>query len=186
MRNSARDYLGQVATPQTIKLRLRYERPWLEHGQLYADLFADPAVAEALWPGALGGPRTRDQAIELLRADIEHWRREGFGPWVCCERATGVFVARGGLRRTTVRERPCVELLYAVRSDAWGLGYASEIAAAALAHAHKLGLTDLVGFTLTTNAASRRVLQKVGMRFEGETFEHAGLPHLLGRLLPNS
>ncbi len=95
-------------------------------------------------------------------------------------------MARGGLRRTTVDDSPRVEVLYAVRSDAWGRGYASEIAAVAVAHARALGLTEVLGFTLTTNSASRRVLEKVGMRFDRETFEHAGLPHLLGRLLPNS
>jgi [ribosomal protein S5]-alanine N-acetyltransferase len=175
-----------VAASTAIKLRLHYERPWREHEQLYVDLFADPAVAARLWPGELGGPRSHDEAVELLQADIEHWRREGFGPWACYERATGVFVARGGLRRVTVRDRPCVEVLYAVRSDAWGHGYASEIAAVAVAHARELDLTDVVGFTLVTNSASRRILEKVGMRFERATFEHAGLPHLFGRLLPNS
>jgi [ribosomal protein S5]-alanine N-acetyltransferase len=171
---------------QSIRLRLRYERPWREHEQLYVDLFADPAVATTLWPGTLGGVRTPEQARAVLETDIEHWRAAGFGPWVCYERASGVFVARGGLRGTTVAGRRCVEVLYAVRSDAWGRGYASEIATVAVAHARERGLTDVVGFTLTTNAASRRVLEKIGMRFDATTFEHAGLPHLLGRLLPNS
>src|SRR4029077_20870118 len=117
-------------------------------------------------------------------ADIEHWREDGFGPWVFFETATGVFVGRGGLRRTTVAGRRCVEVLYAVRSDAWGRGYATEMARVALAHAHHLGLDDVVGLTAITNIASRRVLEKAGMRIERDTVEHAGLSHWLGRLLP--
>jgi ribosomal-protein-alanine N-acetyltransferase len=174
-----------MAYQQAIRLRLRPERPWREHERLYIDLFADPAVAATLWPGALGGARTPEQSAEMLRADIDHWRDERFGPWVFYETATGMFVGRGGLCRTTVAGRRCVEVLYAVRSDVWGRGYATEMATVAVAHARRLGLADVVGFTAAANCASRRVLERVGMRFDEGPFEHAGLPHSLGRLLPN-
>lgn len=170
-----------MARRRALKPRLRYERPWREHEQLYVDLFANDAVAASLWPGELGGARTRRQAVEILEDDVAHWQRNGFGPWACFERTSGAFVARGGLRRAAVLGRPCIEVLYAVRTDAWGHGYASEIATVAIAHARELGLTDVVGLTLTTNVASRRVLEKVGMRFERQMIERAGLPHLLGR-----
>ncbi len=175
----------KMALRQSIRLRLRPERPWREHERLYVDLFADPAVGAMLWPGALGGPRTTEQAAEMLSADISHWQEERFGPWVFFEADTGVFVGRGGLRRTTIAGEKCVEVLYAVRSDAWGRGYASEIACVAVAHARELGLSDVVGFATTANVASRRVLEKSGMRIAPQTIEHAGLSHWLGRLLPN-
>src|SRR5262249_34552297 len=111
--------------------RLRPERPWREHAPLYRDLFADPAVAAALGPGAGSGPSSTPQASSLLAEDIAHWQRESFGPWVFFEAGSGMFVGRGGLRRSTVAGSRCVEVLYAVRSDAWGEGYASEMAAVA-------------------------------------------------------
>ena len=40
---------------------------------------------------------------------------------------------------------------------------------------------ELVGYTLTTNVSSRRVLEKAGLQFEREV-EHVGLPHWYGRL----
>jgi ribosomal-protein-alanine N-acetyltransferase len=163
--------------------RLKPERPWQEHARLYRGLFADPAVAATLWPGVLGGPRTDRQAAEMLAQDIEHWQERSFGPWVFFETATGVFVGRGGLRALSLPGRECVEVLYAVRSDAWGRGYATEMARLAVAHARRLGLTDVVGLTATSNRASRRVLEKSGMRFEA-IFERAGLPHWVGRLGP--
>jgi RimJ/RimL family protein N-acetyltransferase len=175
-----------VAYRQAVRLRLRPERPWREHERLYIDLFADPAVAATLWPGTLGGPRAPEQTAQMLSEDIAHWREERFGPWVFFEASTGMFVGRGGLRRTTLAGNECVEVLYAVRSDAWGRGYASEIACVAVAHARRLGLTDLVGLTTTANAASRRVMEKSGMRIDDDVIEHASLPHWLGRLLPNS
>ncbi len=174
-----------MASRQAIRLRLRAERPWREHEHLYVDLFRDSAVAATLWPGELGGVRSAEQAAEILGADIAHWRAERFGPWVFYETASGVFVGRGGLRRTTVDGRTCVEVLYAVRSDVWGRGYATEMARVAIAHARHLGLTEVVGFTMRSNEASRRVLEKSGMRFdERDSFDYAGLSHLLGRLRP--
>jgi [ribosomal protein S5]-alanine N-acetyltransferase len=164
-------------------MRLRAERPWQEHAGLYRDLFADRAVAATLWPGPHGGPRSERQASAILATDLLHWQQESFGPWLFFETTTGVFVGRCGLRRATVLGRRSVELLYAVRSDSWGEGHATEMATVAMAHARRLGLEEVLGFTATTNGASRRVLEKVGMRFE-TIFEHAGVPHWLGRALP--
>jgi [ribosomal protein S5]-alanine N-acetyltransferase len=160
--------------------RLRPERPWREHARLYVDLFADRAVAAALWPGTSGGPRSAARASAMLEADIEHWQREAFGPWVFFEADTGAFIGRGGLRRGHVAGRDCVEILYAVRSDAWGHGYAGEMTRTALARARRLGLTEVVGLAATTNGASLRVLSRAGIRFEA-VVEHAGLAHQLGR-----
>jgi ribosomal-protein-alanine N-acetyltransferase len=117
----------------------------------------------------------------MLAADIEHWQARSFGPWIFFEIATGMFVGRGGLRSTTIAGSECVEVAYAVRPDAWGHGYATEMAALALDHARQLGLAEVVGITAESNGASRRVLEKIGMRLQ-QPVEHAGLPHLLGRL----
>src|SRR5271166_2706712 len=127
------------------RIRLRPERPWQEHLTLYRELFADPAVASVLWPGTRSGPRAERRGAEILAGDIQHWQREWFGPWIFFETATGLFVGRGGLRRATVLGRNTVELLYAVRPEFWGIGYGTEIATTALAHARQLELGEVVG-----------------------------------------
>jgi len=171
-----------VSQRLAVPARLRPERPWREHARLYRDLFGDPAVAATLWPGALGGPRSAGQSSAILAADVKHWQKDSFGPWLFFEQTSNAFVGRGGLRRTTVAGRECVELLYAVRSDAWGEGYATEMALVSVACARSLGLPEIVGVTLMTNVASRRVLAKAGLRFD-RVREHAGQPHWLGRLV---
>jgi RimJ/RimL family protein N-acetyltransferase len=163
--------------------RLRPERPWLEHSRLYRDLFAHPAVAAALWPGQAIDSADDRRAAGILAADIEHWHQRSFGPWVFFESTTGMFVGRGGLRTSTVAGRECVEVLYAVRPDTWGRGYATEMAILALEHARRLQLAEVVGLAAVSNRASRRVLEKAGMRLE-QRLEHAGLPHLLGHARP--
>jgi [ribosomal protein S5]-alanine N-acetyltransferase len=168
-------------TDRARSARLRAQQPWREHESLYRDLFADPAVASTLWPGKLGGARNARQSREILSADIEHWQDASFGPWVFFETTSGLFVGRGGLRRCRLAGEDSVEVLYAVRSDAWGDGYASEMAALAVAHARHLGLPQIVGFTAATNRASQRVLEKVGITLS-DRFQLAGVPHLFGRL----
>jgi ribosomal-protein-alanine N-acetyltransferase len=168
--------------PESVRTgRLRGERPQGDYAALYAELFGDAEVAATLWPPHLGGPRTPEQASELLAADISHWDGVGFGPWAFFETGTGRFVGRAGLEHTKVGGSPSVEVLYAVRHDAWGRGYATEMAVAAVDYARRLGLPEVVGFTLTTNIASQRVLEKAGLRFE-RVLEHAGLPHWFARL----
>jgi RimJ/RimL family protein N-acetyltransferase len=166
--------------PARVRL-LRNERPWLEHLALYRDLFSDPAVAATLWPGPLGGARSERQVAEIVTADIRHWEERGFGPWVFFERGTGVFVGRGGLRSSTIAGSKRVEVMYALRPDAWGRGYATEIALLAVAEGRRLGLAEVHGLVTPSNVASRRVLEKAGIRIVA-TVEHAGLPHLLGRV----
>jgi len=127
--------------------------------------------------------RSEDQIAEILSADIRHWHELGYGPWVFFEQSTGMFVGRGGLRRSTIAGKELVEVLYALRPDAWGRGYATEIALLAISESRRAGLADVHGLVSPGNHASRRVLEKVGIRFEA-TVEHGGLPHLLGRLRP--
>ena len=45
----------------------------------------------------------------------------------------------------------------------------------------QLGMTDVACFTLTTNRASQRVMEKVGFEYERDIV-HAGLPHVLCRI----
>jgi ribosomal-protein-alanine N-acetyltransferase len=160
--------------------KLRWERPWQEHARLYRDLFADPAVAAVLWPHERH-QRADERALDVLRRDIEHWQAHSFGPWVFFELATGVFVGRGGLRSSIIADNECVEVLYALRPDVWGRGYATEIALVSVQHARALKIREVVGLAATSNRASRRVLEKAGLP-PTEPVEHAGLPHLLGRL----
>jgi [ribosomal protein S5]-alanine N-acetyltransferase len=161
--------------------RLRGERPQAAHRPFLRALFADAQVASTLWPDALGGPRTPEQVDTLLADDIAHWEGHGFGPWVFTDLRTDTPIGRGGLKLTTVEGRRQVEILYAIRSDRWGAGYATEIAAAALAAARQHDhINEVVAFTLVTNRASQRVMRKIGLHIDRE-IEHVGLPHVLFR-----
>jgi RimJ/RimL family protein N-acetyltransferase len=162
--------------------RLRGERPNAEHAAMYAELLGNAEVAAWLFPPPFGGgPRTREQAADWLADDIDHWNQLGFGVWVFFESASESFVGRGGLRRTEICRRPTVEVTLALLPEAWGQGYATEMATKAVEAARALGLAEVCGLALPTHFASQRVLEKAGLGHEREV-EHAGLRHWFGRL----
>ncbi len=63
---------------------------------------------------------------------------------------------------------PEVEVLYGISPAEWGRGYATEIAQAILRYGFETaGLARIWGIADPENLASRRVLEKIGMTFEG-------------------
>jgi ribosomal-protein-alanine N-acetyltransferase len=143
-------------------------------------LHQDPLAMATL--SADGQPLPAEQTRASLNNSLEHWEREGFGIWTFRDLADGNFVGYCGLRREILEGREEVELLYALLPAYWGRGLASEMAAAVLAIGfERLGLADVIAYTLTTNRASQRVIEKAGFSYERE-FVHVGLPHVLYRL----
>jgi [ribosomal protein S5]-alanine N-acetyltransferase len=145
-------------------------------------VFADEDVARWLWPGSLGGARTLEQVRSMLVHDVAHWKRHRFGAWLVRDRDTRAVVGRVGLEWTHVGGEDAVEVAWAVASDRWGEGLATEAARAAVKVAFgDVGLREVVSFTLPDNVASRRVMERLGFSYERDV-EHAGLPHVLYRL----
>ena len=159
--------------------RLFGRRP--EPGDLedWVRIFTDPRVDEDLWPLEF---RTADKVAAMLKSSIEHWDRWEFGPWTVIERASDRIVGRVGLEHTTKFGRPEVELEWFIDPDAWGRGYATEMARESVRAAFTtLGIDELISYTVPENAASRAVMEKLGMTYETDV-ENVGMPHVLYRL----
>jgi ribosomal-protein-alanine N-acetyltransferase len=112
-----------------------------------------------------------DVSVEQLREGVgrvhAHWQRHGFGTWAVEDRDTRVFLGHVGLR--FVEEVGETEVLYAFARDAWGRGIATEAAGAAVRFGFEHGgLQRIVAFAVPENRASTRVMEKLGMRHEGE------------------
>lgn len=155
----------------------------------FAALNADPVVMEH-FPTTL----TRAESDALVDR-IEHaFGSEGFGLWAIEVRETGAFVGFTGLSvpRFDAFFTPAVEVGWRLARHAWGKGYASEAARAALrvgfeGHA----LSEIVSFTSVGNTRSRAVMERIGMTFDRE-FDHPALPagdrlrrHVLYRVSPS-
>jgi RimJ/RimL family protein N-acetyltransferase len=159
--------------------RMVFERLRLEHVPEQVRLLRDPRVSATLWPG----PELPSEAeiIDGLAAKVEHWERYGFGMWLLRDRQTGEMVGRGGLQYTYTAGLNDVEAAWAIVPERWGQGLATELALACADVAFRqLDLLDIVAFTLPTNVASRRVMEKAAFVYERDIV-HAGLPHVLYR-----
>ncbi|KFA94723.1 hypothetical protein Q664_00650 [Archangium violaceum Cb vi76] len=157
--------------------RMLAERPGPGDFLEWCQLRQDPRVA-----ATLGGLRPEERLRRDLDAILEHWARHGFGVWMWRAPADGRLIGHCGLRHYPVEGQEELELLYALRFESWGQGLATEMAAASLEVGfERLGFEDVVAFTLTTNKASRRVMEKLGMRYERD-ITHADLPHVLLRI----
>jgi [ribosomal protein S5]-alanine N-acetyltransferase len=160
--------------------RLIAERLAPEHEPDLARLGMDPRVYPTLWPFPY--PPTASDVHDGVLRQLSLWNRYGFGLWLLRDRATGEFVGRGGLEYTDAPGRLSVELAWAIVPERWGQGLATELARAAVRTGfEELDVSELVALTLPHNAASRRVMEKVGLTY-ARVIVHAGVPHVLYRL----
>jgi RimJ/RimL family protein N-acetyltransferase len=141
------------------------------------ELLGDPRVGETL-----GGVRGPDEAAEILAGHKAGWARDGFGYWIWRDRETGEPIGRGGPSRATVEDQPVVELGWAVASQRWGEGLATEIGRASIDAAAALGIAEVVAYTLPHNAGSRRVMEKLGMTYDRTFVNGRWGPHVLYRV----
>jgi len=119
--------------------------------------------------GAHGRPTDDLEASRrVLDWLMRHERLHGFGLWALDERGGEPMVGVAG----TLWEEghgPEVEVVYLVRRDRWGRGYATEAARAVLEIARDdLAIPRVVALAYPENGASQRVMAKVGMRPDGE------------------
>jgi RimJ/RimL family protein N-acetyltransferase len=130
----------------------------------------------------LGGLRDADWVRQWHDRQLDHWEQHGFGLWTMRARASGAFVGRGGLRHALIEGQDEIELGYGLLPDFWGQGLAAEMSREALRLGFELlGLESIVSFTLPTNRPSRRVMEKLGLRYERDVI-WADLPHVLYRI----
>lgn len=161
-----------MITLTTERLRLR---PWRDDDlEPFAALNADPEVMR-YFPSTL--PRERSDAV--ARRVRDHFDRHGYGFWAV-ERldVPAPFVGILGLAEVDFEASftPCVEVAWRLARAHQGVGLATEGARAALAWGFgTLGLDEIVALAVPENRPSRRVMEKLGMRFDGE-FDHPRLP----------
>jgi ribosomal-protein-alanine N-acetyltransferase len=102
------------------------------------------------------------------------------------EIGTGELAGRCGLLRSEIGGRMETEISYLLDRRHWGRGFASEAAAAVLAHGFgALGIGRIVAVIDPRNLASRRVAERIGMAYEGDVpYKQFGTVHLFAAEAP--
>jgi RimJ/RimL family protein N-acetyltransferase len=154
----------------------------------FARMNADPAVMR-FFPSTL----TREESDRAVDRVYAHFAEHGFGVWAVEVRDTGAFAGFIGLSKPRFEAHftPCVEIGWRLAREHQGQGLATEGARATVEFAFgRLGLTDLVSFTVPANLPSRHVMEKIGMTHDArDDFDHPDIPvghplrrHVLYRL----
>lgn len=148
--------------------RLTIRRFTLDDVEQIHETYAAPASG---WPLAPGGVSvdledTR-RVVERIIDIYEAW--DGLGPWAVETLEEPFVIGDCGLFRCQDPwARGELELGYRLRPASWGRGYATEAARAVLTYAfEELGAPRVVADADAANAASLRVLEKIGMRVIG-------------------
>jgi RimJ/RimL family protein N-acetyltransferase len=128
--------------------------------ELLVDLDSDPDVTFFITGGV---PEFNESMLRHWLAEYERW--PGFGTWGVIEKDTNDLIGWFHLRpEEGTADEP--ELGYRFQRGAWGKGYATEGSRALIDKAFsELGATRVFAYALAIHAASRRVMEKSGLRF---------------------
>lgn len=154
-----RKYRIDLETPRLILRPLIAEDvDWL------ADLFTDPEVNRFLQDDACPPEKARRTAEAVVYLDL---KRCWFGCWAIQDKATGNVHGWTELSKLRPWSGPSDEiaLSYVLRRASWGRGIATEAAGRLLRHAFEAQqLERVMAVIMAGNTASKRVLEKLGMR----------------------
>lgn len=105
------------------------------------------------------------EARELVSRWMQHWHDRGFGYWCVREAGQSPVVGYCGVKAMRAHGQPVLNLIYRFCPSAWGRGYATEAAIAAVAWAeqHQPDFTILARVR-PANKASQNVALKAGLR----------------------
>jgi RimJ/RimL family protein N-acetyltransferase len=138
----------------------------------WAAVMADPEVARYI-----GGLQSRHGAWRGFLAMVGAWHIQGFGMFSVIEKATGAWVGRVGPWFPV--DWPGTEVGWTLPRSAWGRGYATEAATAAMDWAFDaLGWSEVIHSIDPANGPSQHVAMRLGSTRRGPgrlpaPFDHA-------------
>jgi [ribosomal protein S5]-alanine N-acetyltransferase len=125
----------------------------------------------AVTTAAVPHPYLDGMAEEFIAGRAEAFARGTSVSFAISVRATDTFI--GGIDLRPEPEHQRAEIGYWVGLPFWGQGYASEAAQAVVDYGFvSLGLNRIHARHFGNNLASGRVMQKIGMRYEGTQRQH--------------
>ena len=146
----------------TPRLRLRPRTIHDLEANLAMDL--DPDVQQFVF--VHGPPDPVAHRAELIEKIARGWPQPEGALWTVEALETPGFL--GWCAVFPLQNSGLIELGYRYARPAWGRGIATEAGGAVLGHAFdQLGIDPVVGVTHPANRRSRRVLEKLGFRYQG-------------------
>ncbi len=150
--------------------RLRLEPICPGHYAGLRVLNADPEVARYLG----GKPETPEETLAMIARVQGRWHTFGYSWWSFIERESGELVGAGCIQHLGHVPANPHEIGWRLHPGRWGRGYATEAARRMAAFAFdELRAPLLAAICDPGNAASARVMERLGMRYQGEELWNA-------------
>jgi RimJ/RimL family protein N-acetyltransferase len=149
---------------ETQRLILRQFQP--EDVLELAPILADPQVMQFSPTGVLSVAQTQAKIENFITA----YQEFGFGKWAVIFKASNTLIGYCGIAIEQIDYKTEQEIGYRLDSKFWGQGIATEAAATALQYGfQQFQFPYILGIVERANAASVRVLEKLGMQYKRET-----------------
>lgn len=147
---------------ETERLVVRRLRP--DDLDDFAALTGDPDITRYMDDGR---PLSRERTALWIDVSEANYRTRGYGCFAVTAKPEDRVIGFCGFAFPP--DRPgVVEIIYAFAPSCWGRGYATEVVRATVAFGFEgCGLTRIEATVDPANGASKRVLEKVGMTYQG-------------------
>ena len=144
---------GMLPSITTKRLKLR---PWSRADvDALHSLWTEPAVRRYLWDENVV---SREQVVDIVESAVDD-----LGFWCMEKKREPGLIGFCGFRR--IQEPGRIELLYGLRPDHWGAGFATEAAGAALEYLwSSTGVSRVYAESDAPNYKSIAVMLRLGMR----------------------
>ncbi|MCE3280574.1 MAG: GCN5-related N-acetyltransferase [Bacteroidetes bacterium] len=147
--------------------RLYFREFTLKDIELLIDLNSDPEVTKYVGEGAI----EKTEAVRLLNEVIIPQYSNKMGRWAVYLRSNNEFIGWCGIKHLPSLNE--YDLGYRFFKKHWGKGYATEASKAVVEYGRNiLKLKEIVGRASVDNHNSIKVLEKAGLKFIEEGFEH--------------
>lgn len=118
----------------------------------------------------VGKVRSREQVKNYIEKMLQSWEDNQFGMWAITWKNEDKILGDGGLCFLDGIP-PEIEVGYVLDKPYWNFGVATEVAKASLRYGFEvLNLERIVAVANPQNIASRRVMEKAGMKYEKDAF----------------
>lgn len=142
--------------------RLKFRRFTLDDLPLLIEQRSDPEVNRYLGGTRLQNPAALAKRIEFY---ISCYDKFGFGSCAMIWKEDGRVIGSAGIQ--PLEDTGEIEVGYTMIKEFWGRGIGTEAARGWLEYGfNEAGLERIVAVAIRENIASRRIMEKLGMKFE--------------------
>ncbi|KEI70466.1 GNAT family N-acetyltransferase [Endozoicomonas elysicola] len=151
---------------ERLFLRQFQEEDWLGLHKYYSDAEATRYT--------VGKAFTEGETWRIMCSMIGHWQVRGYGPYAVLEKSTGQILGPVGFWYPN--DWPAPEVKWALASEYWGQGFASEAArkVQSIGRAY-LPEISLISFIHSDNQPSLKLAERLGAVLEKEVLFRGGI-----------